>query len=632
MTITEYYVGTTGTDDLAAGRGQSAGNPWRTPEYALDTGIPNYGQGAGGDRLNIAAGTYTLSKNLATCTYFSSYTPTSAKTFQIRGAGLTTILDGNGAVSIFYGSISYVHISDLTARHTGSTYLLRVGNYCSARRCRVHDGIYGWYGSATSPAIDCEFFDIGGAYCVSGSAIGCRLYWSSGSKEPTTAWIFGNGWVERNVVALGTGSTTPYAIYAIANGFVCRQNSVYAVANTNTGIYCTAILDVSGNVVSGYSGVGGIGIHVTSVSSYGVHRNAVYNCTTAYSGQTDDNAGVARWYDNETLSSSPFTDPENGDFTPVDTGNVKGNGDGASGGFPDFYLWLPSHPSYPWKGAIQPAAGGGGYTYGDEDPDLVLTTADGAGNYIPIADSDTVDGGVSYGADEEGTGVNAETIRTALGLASANLDTQLAAISGYVDCLPASWVVPAAASVWTPTLATNVGTLVTDWTDGGRLDLILDAIDSDTIAAAVYALLSARSATVAAALTDGGEITIRRGDYWSEQLPAMGSIAGRTALWFTLKRYPRGQDDDQAIIQVTEAGGLVYLNGDDAEDSAYASITIDDEDAGTITLTLEADLTADLELVSGLIWDVQILNAAGKPITMATGTADVIYDTTRAIA
>lgn len=82
--------------------------------------------------------------------------------------------------------------------------------------------------------------------------------------------------------------------------------------------------------------------------------------------------------------------------------------------------------------------GGGGYTYGDEDPSKVLTTATGAGTYVPIADSDTVDGGVEYGAGEEGTGVNATTILNALGLATGNLDTQLSGISGYVDCLPAT--------------------------------------------------------------------------------------------------------------------------------------------------------------------------------------------------
>lgn len=83
-------------------------------------------------------------------------------------------------------------------------------------------------------------------------------------------------------------------------------------------------------------------------------------------------------------------------------------------------------------------AGGGGYTYGDNDPDFVLTTADGAGNYVPIADSDTVDGGVEYGVGEEGTGVNATTILAALGLEAGNLDDQLSGIKAKTDVIPAS--------------------------------------------------------------------------------------------------------------------------------------------------------------------------------------------------
>ena len=61
--------------------------------------------------------------------------------------------------------------------------------------------------------------------------------------------------------------------------------------------------------------------------------------------------------------------------------------------------------------------------------------------------TDEVDGGVTYGISNErvGTGVNATTIRTALGLATANLDTQLAGLLGYVDVLPNAWVVPATA-------------------------------------------------------------------------------------------------------------------------------------------------------------------------------------------
>lgn len=51
--------------------------------------------------------------------------------------------------------------------------------------------------------------------------------------------------------------------------------------------------------------------------------------------------------------------------------------------------------------------------------------------------------------------LNAAGVRTAVGLATANLDTQLAGI---------------------PTILEDTGELQTDWHDGGRLDLLLDAV------------------------------------------------------------------------------------------------------------------------------------------------------------
>ena len=76
-------------------------------------------------------------------------------------------------------------------------------------------------------------------------------------------------------------------------------------------------------LVEGFSGVGGRGIEVPTgnafLSLYG--GNAVFDCTTAYTigdGNVHHDLG-----DNEILTESPFVDAANGDFTPVDTGNVR---------------------------------------------------------------------------------------------------------------------------------------------------------------------------------------------------------------------------------------------------------------------------------------------------------------------
>lgn len=55
--------------------------------------------------------------------------------------------------------------------------------------------------------------------------------------------------------------------------------------------------------------------------------------------------------------------------------------------------------------------------------------------------------------------LDAADVRDAIGMSAANLDTQLSAISGYVDCLPATWVVPPAGSDWTATRAEYVDKL-----------------------------------------------------------------------------------------------------------------------------------------------------------------------------
>jgi hypothetical protein len=56
-------------------------------------------------------------------------------------------------------------------------------------------------------------------------------------------------------------------------------------------------------------------------------------------------------------------------------------------------LGVGAHVSTPSQGAWETgSAGGGGYTYGDEDPTEVLTTATGAGTYQPVAAADVREG------------------------------------------------------------------------------------------------------------------------------------------------------------------------------------------------------------------------------------------------
>ena len=109
----------------------------------------------------------------------------------------------------------------------------------------------------------------------------------------------------------------------------------------------------------------------------------------------------------------------------------------------------------------------------------------------------------------------------------------------------------------------------------------------------------------------------------------LGDISNRSKLWLTVKR--RTEDtDDQSVIQITEAGGLIVLNGSTDVTSGNGVLTVDDENDGDITITLGEAETAALSPVKSLVYDVQVLTSAGNVTTLTEAAASVDADVTRA--
>jgi hypothetical protein len=95
----------------------------------------------------------------------------------------------------------------------------------------------------------------------------------------------------------------------------------------------------------------------------------------------------------------------------------------------------------------------------------------------------------------------AAAIRAAVGLSSANLDTQLASlastlstIAGYLDTEVAA--ILAAVDTEIAAILADTNELQTDWTDGGRLDLLLDTVVSAVAASAIRAAVGLGSANL----------------------------------------------------------------------------------------------------------------------------------------
>lgn len=206
------------------------------------------------------------------------------------------------------------------------------------------------------------------------------------------------------------------------------------------------------------------------------------------------------------------------------------------------------------------------------------------------ADEQVIDDLATQASVDALNDLDAAGVRTAVGLATANLDTQIGTLGDQIDGAPAA-----------------------SWAYGTRT-------------------LTMTAAEIEAALS-GDTITAHRGDSLSVSLAGLGSLAGYVSLDFTVKR-SKSDSDDEAIIRIRKdasgvGDGLLRLNGAEAM-AGDGSLVIDDEAAGNITVNLAASAMAELTAWSGYHYDVQMISATAVDTRME-GTFNVTADVTRAV-
>jgi hypothetical protein len=138
-----------------------------------------------------------------------------------------------------------------------------------------------------------------------------------------------------------------------------------------------------------------------------------------------------------------------------------------------------------------------------------------------------------------------------------------------------------------------------------------------------------QSAAQVAAIVEGDDLALKRGDTWTIALTGLGSLVGRSKLWFTVKRQD-GHTDAEAVLQIEESGGLLRLNGA-AATAGQGSLTVTSAAAGDLTISVAAVATDDLTVETGLTWDIQMLVGAAVT-TLTEGTLEVTADRTRAVS
>lgn len=184
---------------------------------------------------------------------------------------------------------------------------------------------------------------------------------------------------------------------------------------------------------------------------------------------------------------------------------------------------------------------------------------------------------------------------------------------------------------------------------GDAMDLITDAVDANSVAASGSAEIAAaigsgitvtftQTPVEIAAAVQGSRLTIQRDSDWAARLYIAGGIsAARDNLIFTVKTALQKQNaaaDSQSVLQISEDGGLMYINSAAGTSSKGSLTVVDESDAdgnGVVDLTLDSDTAALLAPATGLTWDIKEIDA-GADLARVEGLLDVVASVTRTIS
>ena len=137
------------------------------------------------------------------------------------------------------------------------------------------------------------------------------------------------------------------------------------------------------------------------------------------------------------------------------------------------------------------------------------------------------------------------------------------------------------------------------------------------------------SAAQVAAILEGTTLRAQRGDTITADFTGLGNISTRTKLWFTVKRRPADEADADALAQIEETLGLLYLNGA-AATAGQGSVVVTNPATGALTVTLAAAATASLD-PGRYRYDLQMLTPSGVR-TLTFGEFVVTADVTRSVS
>lgn len=327
------------------------------------------------NRLNCT-GSETLSSSLDFTTYGN---PTSANPLQM--VGYTSVEDDGGVFELNGGTNAIINDATIDGVHTqlfkitnwGTSFCYVINDDCSFFKCE-------WDGESARTRVldidtdcyvfDCKMYDINAATSAAVNSVSTRTHFVNNYIHVVSTlggWralgVTNGGIILNNVISLDTtGTGEGIRMNAIA-GTVIGNTVFNQSAGTGRGINNNSTGNDNnnciGNIVCGFSGVGGVGIRCDSSAFFTMYGyNHFWNNTT-------DEQTVTALQDhgnNSALSANPFLSTGNADHNDDDftvDASVKNLGYPAGlydpgGAFGD------RNRSFMEPGALQRRPGGGG--------------------------------------------------------------------------------------------------------------------------------------------------------------------------------------------------------------------------------------------------------------------------------
>jgi len=331
--MADYFVSpANGSDSTGAG---TLASPWKSVQHVFDTVT----QGTDGDVIHVQAGAPDV---LAAPFDLTSY-GASSLTKVVVISGYTSVaydggqgeIDGDGTYPIFdaasSGNWNNVVFRNMKLGNCGSARVISFYRFSSLINCEL-------YGStADSPIratdrdcaiIGCDIHDMSPAtdvinrfYLVQNNAMRDCI----ATSARATGVIRECRYIIDNILDLRGGNQTGIRVGGADVYIVTGNTIVSGGAHSAVGIVVTANTStafVVNNIIAGYSGASGIGLHVNNQGVTTIHGgNAFYNCATNETIYTRADIRVAS---SVSLASDPFVDAANDDFRLKDASLAAG--------------------------------------------------------------------------------------------------------------------------------------------------------------------------------------------------------------------------------------------------------------------------------------------------------------------